>query len=330
MEQPARMSREALLVDESQTLKIGTVCGRGVAGRMKKIASNTNEVQTIAITGTLSGGFWQIKGTDKNGVERITANIAHNASVANIQTALDDAFGSSMIVAGGTAITATTLTFSGAGYAGKSWPIVELDTDGLTGEEDSSVTRTTQGGQSAGAGADEVQTMAITGTLTAGTFTLTFTKKDGTKGTTIALAYNADNTAIQNAVNTVLGSGACTVGGTAITANTFTFAGAGYTQINQPMIVIDVTLLEGCTGASMVETTQGGPPGDGFPSAVCLQELTTAASEKTIRATFAVRNCQVNVNMLDIPSGAVLADIVTALEKAGIQCLRQPLNTESL
>jgi hypothetical protein len=103
-------------------------------------------VQTLAITGTLTAGTFTLGMVDYAGVRRVTAPIAYNANIAAIQAALDDAFGANAIVAGGTAITATTLTFSGANYAGKEQELIEVSTEGLTGEGNASVTRTTAGG----------------------------------------------------------------------------------------------------------------------------------------------------------------------------------------
>lgn len=106
-----------------------------------------NEVQTVAITGTLSAGTWSIS---LGGVE--TGPIAYNGNTAAIQSALDAAFGSSQIVAGGTAETATTLTFSGSKFAGQPQSTVAVDITGVTGATGVTVTRTTPGGVTDGTG----------------------------------------------------------------------------------------------------------------------------------------------------------------------------------
>lgn len=147
MEAPSYYSREKVTVDESQTVIVGSVMYRNPAnGRYKAFTANVNEVQTLAITGTLTAGTFTLAHKDYLGVRRVTPPIAFNANTAAIQAALDDAFGANAIVAGGTAITASTLTFSGANYAGKEQELFEVDTDGLTGEDDASVTPTTKGG----------------------------------------------------------------------------------------------------------------------------------------------------------------------------------------
>lgn len=324
-ERPLKASRELLVVDASQTLKIGTICGKTTAGRMAKVAVPVNEVQTFAITGTLTAGTFTLRTLDKNGVLRVTAPIAYNANTAAIQAALDDAFGTSMIVAGGTAITASTLTFSGAGYAGKRQPqLVEIDTSGLTGEDDASVTLTTPGGGTGGAAVNEVQTMAIAGTLTGGNFKLSVTKSDGTRVTTANIAYNANNAAIQSALDTLLGTNAVVVGGTAITGNTLTFSGNDYAGRDQDMITVDISGLTTATGTgaaggvsyTMTETTKGGPAGAGVAEAICCEEVTTTGGQITTKATFLVRDATVRKSTLELAGN--MSDALAALANKGI------------
>lgn len=324
-ERPLKGSRELRVVDASQTLKIGTICGKTTAGRMAKVAVPVNEVQTLAITGTLTAGTFTLRAIDKNGVLRVTPPIAYNASIANINTALDDAFGASMIVASGTAITATALTFSGAGYAGKRQPaLVEVDTSGLTGEDDASVTLTTPGGGTGGAAVNEVQTMAIVGTLTGGSFTMSFTKSDGTRVTTAAIAYNANTAAIQSALDTLLGTNAVVVGGTAITASSLTFSGGQYAGRDQDPVSVDISALTTATGTgsaggisyTMTETTKGGGPGTGAAEAICCEEVTTAGGVVTTQATFLVRDAVVRKSTLEIAGN--MNDALAALAERGI------------
>ncbi len=87
--------------------------------------------------------------TDLNGVRQITGPITYSATIGtlltNIQSALDTALGSSLVVASGTLVTAVALTFSGAGYAGIPQPaLVGVDVGGLSAGN-VSVTRTTTG-----------------------------------------------------------------------------------------------------------------------------------------------------------------------------------------
>ncbi len=111
-------------------------------------ALGVNEVQTLNFTNSPSGTF-RLAFADLNGVLQYTQPITYSATpatlVSNINTALDAAFGSSLIVASGSAVTAIAITFSGAGYAATAQPaLIEIDTDALTAG-DVDITRTTTG-----------------------------------------------------------------------------------------------------------------------------------------------------------------------------------------
>jgi hypothetical protein len=105
-------------------------------------------------------------------------------------------------------------------------------------------------------GTNEVQTLHKTGTVTAGTFTLTF------KGeTTTALAFGATNTTIQSALvllPNLSSAGAIAVtGGPAGTSDVvFTFGGQ-YASVDVPLIVSDSSLLTGGGTYDVAQTTPG-------------------------------------------------------------------------
>lgn len=144
------------------------------------------------------------------------------------------------------------------------------------------------------AATDEVQTIGITGTLTAGSFTLTFVDLNGAVKTTDPIAYGADTAAVQAGVDTALGASKVTAGGTAITAMTFTFDGTGYTGLGQTLIVIDVSGLTGEEDATVTLTTSGG---GGAVTAVCLEKVTTTTDNPSIPVL--VRHAIVNKSQLD-------------------------------
>lgn len=119
-----------------------------------------NCVQTVAIAGTLSAGSYSIRFPSLN---KETGPIAYDASIANVQTALDNALGgANVVVAGGTAQSAMTLTFSGAGVTGAAQLPVVIDEGGLTGATGVTVTMTTAGS----AAVDSVKA-AIAGSIVA-------------------------------------------------------------------------------------------------------------------------------------------------------------------
>jgi hypothetical protein len=100
-----------------------------------------------------------------------------------------------------------------------------------------------------------VQTLAITGTLSAGSFRLTVVDKDGKEKVTNAIAYNGANSDIQTALDAITAANAIVVGGTFATANTFTFSGTNYAAKPQGLVAVDISALTGATGATLSETT---------------------------------------------------------------------------
>lgn len=120
-----------------------------------------NEVQTIAIVGTLTAGSYTIKLPDEDGDVQ-TVTVQWDDATSNVQTALDGAFGTNAIVAGGTVHTAQTLTFSGVGFNRRPQPMAILDVTGLTGNTSDAVTETTAGGPGGTGKADSVCLKALT------------------------------------------------------------------------------------------------------------------------------------------------------------------------
>lgn len=115
------------------------------------------------------------------------------------------------------------------------------------------------------AAANEVQSIAkYTGTVTAGTFTLTITLASGKSFTTAAIAYNATAATIQSAIDTAATSAGVTgwtngdiavAGGDLTTAAvTLTFSGNSVKNQNQGLTAITGTLTGGSAGAVTVTT----------------------------------------------------------------------------
>lgn len=135
------------------SLKDGTYLKGTLLG--KTTAAGVDEVQTLSITGTPTGGSFTISFTNPyTGVVETTAAIAYNASAAAVQSALLalDAFESGDVVATGGALPGTpvVLTFGGR-YADR--PVSALSTtDSLTGgsSPESAVAETTAGVPPAG------------------------------------------------------------------------------------------------------------------------------------------------------------------------------------
>ena len=136
-----------------------------------------------------------------------------------------------------------------------------------------------------GSGANEVQLVAWTSIPTAGTFTLTMTKSDGSIQTTAAIAYNATcSTTVANAINAVLGTSAVSVAATSSTTadNGFsiTWSGTGYAALPQDLTSVDVTSLTFTTtvGVTVTKTTIGVPvAGSVTITALGVNEVQTVA-----------------------------------------------------
>lgn len=115
--------------------------------------SGTNEVQTLTITGTPTGGTFRLT---FNGVE--TANIAYNAAAAAVQSALEaiSTVGAGNVTCGGGALPGTpvTITFGGI-RAAEAQSLITVTTPAFTGGSTpaGSVARTTPGVPAVGAGA---------------------------------------------------------------------------------------------------------------------------------------------------------------------------------
>ena len=113
----------------------------------------------------------------------------------------------------------------------------------------------------AGSGQNAVNTVAWTSAPSAGTFTITALKSDGTYVTTAAINYNS--TTVATSMNAVLGTSAVSVSYTstyAYSGFTVTYSGSGYAAVAQPIFAIDVSQLTQATaGYTCTQTTLGVP-----------------------------------------------------------------------
>lgn len=133
--------------DESLVVTI-PICPNGGFGDQLTVTCNTaaNEVQTLTITGTPTGGTFTLTFQGQT-----TAAIAYNASAATVATALVALpnIETGEVTGGGGALPGTpvTLTFSGR-YAGGDVPLIMANGAALTGGTDptATVAVTTEGG----------------------------------------------------------------------------------------------------------------------------------------------------------------------------------------
>lgn len=116
----------------------------GAAGTAYHSQAANDEVQTVTITGTPTGGTFTLTFNGET-----TATIAYNASAANVKTALDALNGIDAVTCGGGALPGTpvTVTFSGDAVDDMAHNLMTADGTGLTGGTTPAVavTRTTPG-----------------------------------------------------------------------------------------------------------------------------------------------------------------------------------------
>jgi hypothetical protein len=114
---------------------INASAGGGIQEYAGTPVAGTNEVQTLTIGGTPTGGTFTLAlGAQKTGA--ISWNATNNTLISNMNTALDAVFGTASIVAAVGTMTAgigtATLTFSGNEYAKRAWDLMTA-TNSLTG-----------------------------------------------------------------------------------------------------------------------------------------------------------------------------------------------------
>lgn len=165
----------------------------------------------------------------------------------------------------------------------------------------------------AGASANDVQTVSISGTPTGGTFTLTVTI-GGVALTTAAIVYSAAASAVQTALVAILGTGnaACTGGALPGSAVVVTFQGA---LANQPVPVMTSasSLTGGSTPAiSVAHTTIGATANQlsAYTSATAAVPATptltgTGSGSAFVAGTYLVQVTGVNAQGETTPSAEV-------------------------
>lgn len=128
----------------------------GDAGKIGPYQGGTlqNEVQTVTVTGTPTGGTFRLQFRGQE-----TANIAYNAAAAAVQTALlalTNVGPTDLAVTGGPGPGTPWVVTFGGNLAGQNVDILTLSNNGLTGGTNPTVTvvSTTQGGVASGAATD--------------------------------------------------------------------------------------------------------------------------------------------------------------------------------
>lgn len=136
--------------------------------------------------------------------------------------------------------------------------------------------------------ADEVQTITVGGTSSAGTLKLGFKLPDGAIAWTDTIAWSATEatmtTSAQAALDNLLGSNAVVIGTIADTSAlvmVLTFSGTSYKELPQPQVHVDVAELTGASTVAVAETTKGHASG-GLADSVCLKDAAPVDEVQTI------------------------------------------------
>jgi hypothetical protein len=208
-------------------------------GVLQTGGGGTDEVQTITTTGTPSQGSFRLTYAGQQ-----TSAIAYNANAATVEAALGAL--SNLLPAdiscGGGPLPGTPITCTFASYLGDiSLMVIDDDLIQYSNAET----------QSGDPGTNEVQTVALTGTATGGTFTLSHSA-----ATTAAIAYNANAATVEAALD-ALGIANFSVTGSAGGPWSVTFGGA--------LAATDVALFTGDASSAtnadpsglIIETTAG-------------------------------------------------------------------------
>jgi hypothetical protein len=321
-ELPFNGSRRKMLVDQSQTLTVGEIVQKGVAGRIRDFPTPVNEVQTIAITGTLSVGEYLL-GFEHPSTKAMTwAYIPFNAAnVAAVNTILNAVFGTGVIVCTGVVHTAMVFTFALAPYAGLPRPLIQIETSDLVADTAMTVTRTTPGGFQV-APVNEVHSW--TANASSGTYTISVYDKSGVLVTTAAIAFGADPQSAINAValpaGSIVATGTLDAGSLALTYSGPHFAGTG----PLPLASIDATLAPGVAAiVTATRTTQGGS-GDDRAEGIMLENITTGSGAYTTYGLVLVGNAVVDLSKLEFGNGPRI-QMLAELQARGIYALPDPI-----
>lgn len=262
-----RFSRGLYTALTGNTFKMGQPVALNINNKLVPITGIGDEIHTYDPDAAPSAGTFKLNLWHKDGYWVETADIAYNATNTAIATACNAVLGTSAVACTGTAATTIALTFSGTGYTGLSQPLGWLDFSRLTGVTASPVTRSTSAGY-----ANEYQTIAIAGTLSAGTFAVAAFQQDGDYVSAQPVAYNGSTGTLQTNLNAVLGTSAVTVGGTAPTAMTVEFTGAPYAGKPQPLLRV---IPDGLTGLTTITVTRNSL----HPIGILLQDVDASAAD---------------------------------------------------
>lgn len=254
--------------------------------------AGTNEIQTIAVDGTPTGGTYYL---EFNGSR--TIDLAYNANATTIKNALvqlssigKDSSGNENVACSGGALPGTpvTVTFQND-LAAQRVPLITAFSFELTG-----------------GGTNEVQT--ITQGATGGTFNLKVIV-DGEVETTAPIAWNAAASAVESAIEalSIVPSGEATGGGGALNSApvTITFSGTLGSRDVAILAVDSAGLTGGTKLATVAETTKG------INTDIRVSRSTRGQTGRTVTGAFEIASVSTTtINLATAPN----AEDVTGLK----------------
>jgi hypothetical protein len=236
----------------------GMVLGRSAAGLLQPV-SGPPSIHVITPSAAASAGTFTLSIMRPTGIIGTTAPLAHNASIAAIQSAMDSAGGiPDGIVASsaGSAAPFSTptpliLTYSGTAYDEHAWYLATVDTSNLIGAIATVVTRDIP-----------AHTITIEGGAAPGRFVLGIPRPDGTFGYTGPIAGAPSLAAIQAAVDLAAGvAGAVVVSFPDTDVIQLTYSGATFLNRDLPLATVklgsDVTFATKVTVEHATFTADG-------------------------------------------------------------------------
>jgi len=315
-----------------------------------------DEVQVIAAhESVVSGGNFTIT-VNIAGTAHTTANIAHDAVAATIETAIDVVCTGnvaswtngdiSVALTGNLTANAATLTYDGTSVDATNHPAATLTDVDLTGNSTGTVAETAAGA----AGTDEVQSLAAhVATVSGGNFTITINLADEAPFTTANIAFDAAQAAIETAIDVAATAASVVswvngditvalVGDLTANAASFTYDGASVNSTDQNELTVTDVDLSGGGSLNTVSTSTPGVTGTDEIQTIAIFPVDIASGNYTLTinvttdAAFDTANIAYDANAATIQTAVDTAASgnITAYANGAIAVTGGPLTTSPL
>ena len=234
-----------------------------------------NEVQVLTLNAAGTAGTFRLRVPKADGSKVWTAPIAYDANNTTITTALNAATGvtNGIVCTGTTPFSTTnagTFTFSGTGFAGKTFDLIEVDGTSLTSYAGESIVRTATGcayetATVTALNVNEVQQIDFNIASTGGSVAFRYYDPTLNDWRVVTAAWNTTDATYLAAINAALDLATGVAGGivaTAIPATdtdlgfVLTFSGTGFAAKPHPLVEI-VTYPTSSTQGTVTRVAAG-------------------------------------------------------------------------